>query len=1130
MRKPPPFRSVLPMALALLAHFAPIAIAQERPATNVDELVRLAERFRDELEAGRTPLYYDLLGRTTGPQGALNGTEGIELMYLREGRFPVFYETQNINAARTLSTDDVWPGGSGGLFLTGSTTALGDLSIWDGGAVRTSHNEFGGRASQEDGASTTSYHATHVAGTMIAAGVQSNARGMSYQAELACYDWNSDESEMASAAAAGMEVSNHSYGYITGWYWNGSDWYWYGDVDVSTVEDYGFGFYEDVTRAWDEIAHNAPYYTIVASAGNDRDDDGPGPGGGHYFWDPGTGGWEWSTATRNPDGGTNGYDCISWNKTAKNILSIGAVDDITGGWSQPSDVDVAYFSGWGPTDDGRIKPDFVANGISLYSTDDDNNSDYATFSGTSMASPNASGSINLLVRHYETTHGETPLASTMKAVLMQTASEAGPDDGPDYMHGWGLVHTLHGAELIAADEGTTGLIREEILADGEIHEYSITVGAGEEIRLSVAWTDPPGTPPAPAVDPADIMLVNDLDLRAESPAEAIYSPWILSPASPSSAATKGDNIRDNCEQIVQTAPSAGVYRVTVSHKGTLSSPQAYSIASSHDLTSGAPPSPPAWYDASAGLPQGNGDTRASAWADFDDDGDQDLYVVRGPGENALLVNAGGQFTDGTPAELLESGEGRSAVWADFDNDARVDLFLANDGTNRLFHNDGGGSFTDVVVPPMDDPATTVSGTWVDFDNDRKVDLFFIDDGTPTLLLRNAGVGPFVDATLPPLDYTSEPGAAAWGDFDSDGDADLYRVSRSPGDGRLLRNEGFGFFTDVTSGPLANFGVGVTALWDDFDNDLDLDLFLLNEGAGTGLFLNDGGASFSAAPWNPTLAGTARTAASGDVDFDGDLDLFIGTEMGVQLFRNDGSGAFVDATEPFLLDVTDDVRSVTLADVDADGDLDLFAGVIGQDRLFRNDVDSGNRWIHLLLVGTASNRSAIGARARVVASGMVQIREVSGGGQSSLPLEFGLGAATQVDTVEIAWPSGFTQTVTGLAAPGFHLIVEDELSTDVVAADGAAPGAFRLLPNMPNPFNPLTAIRFEIPAEARVRVAVFDVTGRRVALLADGLRPAGRFDVIWDGRDEGGRPVPSGAYFARMEGPDFTGTRKMMLVR
>ena len=161
----------------------------------------------------------------------------------------------------------------------------------------------------------------------------------------------------AFAAASGMNISNHSYGLITGWY-NSGNWYWFGDITISTVEDYGFGFYSSDAQAWDQIAYNAPYYTIAKSAGNDRNDDGPGAGGGHYVWD---GGWVWSTDTRDPDGGTDGYDCVSYSGTAKNIITVGAVDDIPGGYSVPGDVVMCSFSGWGPVDDGRIKPDIVAN-------------------------------------------------------------------------------------------------------------------------------------------------------------------------------------------------------------------------------------------------------------------------------------------------------------------------------------------------------------------------------------------------------------------------------------------------------------------------------------------------------------------------------------------------------------------------------------------------------------------------------------------------------------------------------------------------------------------------------------------------------------------------------------------------
>jgi len=574
-------------SLSILVLFGAGRALGAAPVTQSARLDSLSLAFERQLEEGRPALYYELLRSDDPPQRRLNASPDVQLMRINDRGHPLFYGVENLDAARTLSTDDVWPGGSGGFSLSGSGTALGELAVWDGGGVLTTHQELSGRATQMDSPGGTHYHSTHVAGTMIGAGVQASAKGMSFQGTLAAYDWDNDNSEMATAAGAGMNVSNHSYGYATGWYYSGGDWYWFGDISISTVEDYGFGFYSEDAEAWDEIAYNAPYYTIVKSAGNDRNDYGPGPGGGHYVYD---GGWVWSTDTRDPDGGSDGYDCISWNGTAKNILSVGAVDDIPGGYTDTSDVVMSSFSGWGPTDDGRIKPDLVANGISLYSCTNSSNSSYASYSGTSMSSPNLSGSLNLLIRHYEATHSSTtPLASTMKAVLIQTADEAGPYDGPDYMFGWGLMNTLKAAQLIEADASTEGHIIEDALANGETHEYYIDLDGLEPVRISLAWTDPPGTPPPASLNPTTLMLVNDLDLRLERVATStVYEPYVLDPSNPSDPASTGDNVRDNAEQIYLESPAAGTYLVSVTHKGTLASGQAYSIVSSAPLGTGTP--------------------------------------------------------------------------------------------------------------------------------------------------------------------------------------------------------------------------------------------------------------------------------------------------------------------------------------------------------------------------------------------------------------------------------------------------------------------------------------------------------------------------------------------------------------
>ncbi|MFH0778139.1 MAG: S8 family serine peptidase, partial [Candidatus Eisenbacteria bacterium] len=574
---------------------ASVASAGVQPRTNTTRLQDLASVFQQKSEAGRGPLYEQLLSSTEPAQRALNENPDIKLMFVDERGRPLCYQMNNFTAAKTISTNKVWPGGGYGFSLSGSGTALTRLAIWDGGGVYTIHQEFQGRVTQIDAPGSTHYHSTHVAGTMIAAGVAALAKGMSYQANLSAYEWTDDAAEMATAAGNGLNISNHSYSWTTGWYLSG-DWYWFGDTDVSTTEDYYFGFYSYYSQDWDQIAYNAPYYTIVCAAGNDRDDVGPAPGGGHWVWDNNLGDWVWSTATRDPDGGTAGYDCMSHYAVAKNIVSVGAVQDIPAGYSQPSDVIISDFSSWGPTDDGRIKPDFVANGMSLYSCTNTGTNRYLNLSGTSMSSPNLSGSLNLLVRYYESSHGgTTPRSATMKAVLVQTADEAGASTGPDYKFGWGLMNTLKAANVIAADSAAPFYIREDVLANTQRDTFYLHSGGVLPLRVTVSWTDPPGTPTAPAVDPTTLMLVNDLDVRlTHVQTSTEYFPYVLNPSNPSAHATAGDNIRDNVEQVYIASPPEGDYMVIVKHKGTLVSSQYYSLVASEKMSTAAPDlTPPA---------------------------------------------------------------------------------------------------------------------------------------------------------------------------------------------------------------------------------------------------------------------------------------------------------------------------------------------------------------------------------------------------------------------------------------------------------------------------------------------------------------------------------------------------------
>ncbi|GEM_PF-1404799 len=504
-----------------------------------------------------------------------------------ENGFPIYYKTTNLSSAKTISVNKVWPGGSLGFGLTGVTDTLGE---WDGGGVKTTHQEFGGRVLSTQG--TLSGHSTHVAGTIMASGLYANAKGMAYEAYLKTYDWNNDFSEMATAAAGGMRVSNHSYGLVAGWEYHEEEnppWFWYGDTSLDWDEDFKFGYYSTDTRGWDDIAYNAPYYLMVNAAGNDR---GDGPLGVVQHKIFAAGAWRQVSGARLLDGGSSGYDCLPTESCGKNILTVGAVGNLANGYTTPGLVKMSSYSSWGPTDDGRIKPDVVATGDTVYSTLETANNAYGYMSGTSMAAPSVTGSVGLLLQQYRLMHGNNQiLSSTMKGLLINTADETGSYTGPDYQYGWGQVNTAKAVQLMKQDstDGYESHILVRTLTNGSVFEIPLSMNGSTPLKATLCWTDPPGTPPPVSLDNPALMLVNDLDMRViQNVNQTTNYPWVLNPSLPASAPTRADNFRDNVEGLYISAPAKGTYVLRISHKGTLSGgAQAFSLIISGNTTIGA---------------------------------------------------------------------------------------------------------------------------------------------------------------------------------------------------------------------------------------------------------------------------------------------------------------------------------------------------------------------------------------------------------------------------------------------------------------------------------------------------------------------------------------------------------------
>ena len=547
-----------------------------RSQTNVEKLEKLSSKWekRYEKEYRRAVK----AARKNGWPIRKESEDGtiIEIYRLDEKGNPVYRTTENDDAATSTQTDQLHSGGSSGLNLEGKQMTIGE---WDGGATRLTHEQLNGRATQADGATSLSNHATHVAGTLVGDGTPvSSAKGMAPQANLDAHDWGNDNSEMATAAANGLLISNHSYGTIAGWRVSSGSYSWWGDFSKSTSEDENFGQYNFSARSWDIIAENAPYYLIVKSAGNDRNDQPPPVGtsytngGSTYTYNPSTN----PNRSPGPDGGINGYDCIATTGNAKNILTVGATNDVTN-YSGASSVSMSSFSGWGPTDDGRIKPDICGNGVGLYSSTAGSNSSYSSFSGTSMSGPNVAGSMLLLQEHYMNLHGDTAmLAATLKGLVIHTAREAGSNPGPDYSYGWGLLSTRDAADVISEDSINPSVITERTLQNNSSLSFQFKALGSKPIRATICWTDPAGNS-TNVHDNSSSRLVNDLDLRI-SDSSSTFQPYVLNPGSPAAAATNGDNTRDNVEHIYIANPVAGkTYTVTVNHKGTLANPQDYSL-------------------------------------------------------------------------------------------------------------------------------------------------------------------------------------------------------------------------------------------------------------------------------------------------------------------------------------------------------------------------------------------------------------------------------------------------------------------------------------------------------------------------------------------------------------------------
>ncbi|MCZ7639943.1 MAG: CRTAC1 family protein [Verrucomicrobia bacterium] len=435
----------------------------------------------------------------------------------------------------------------------------------------------------------------------------------------------------------------------------------------------------------------------------------------------------------------------------------------------------------------------------------------------------------------------------------------------------------------------------------------------------------------------------------------------------------------------------------------------------------------------------------AAWGDADGDGFADLYVAR-QGSAVLYRNdQDGTFTALTNGPFPPGPEPwTSGAWADFDNDGRQDLLTTRFGRlPLLYFNEGDGSFSPLEVARCLNWGIAVA----DYNQDGLLDLLLSTGVTAgssgvCMLFRNNGDRTFTRMTAlqeaGPIVSAPNFGAASWGDYDDDGLMDAFSPYFS-GTSSVFHNQGNGLFSSAMSQVRKNAQI-IAGAWGDYDNDGNLDLCAAAWNGRTEVYRNLGSGEFQAAAVGPEIRGDFSSSSWADYDNDGFLDLFLAGADNL-LLHNDGTGSFTRMTVGSI-PTENPVGGASLSysalwfDYDNDGFLDLYVSNGDDPRatktanFFYHNNGNENRWLQVRLVGTVSNRDAVGAKVRVRAiydrQWRWQRRDITGGdgyNGNHRYAHFGLSNARGADIVRIEWPSGTIQELRNVPANQILTVTE-----------------------------------------------------------------------------------------------------------
>ena len=534
------------------------------------------------------------------------------------------------------------------------------------------------------------------------------------------------------------------------------------------------------------------------------------------------------------------------------------------------------------------------------------------------------------------------------------------------------------------------------------------------------------------------------------------------------------------------------------------------------------------------------------WCDIDNDRDLDIaFSNQNSGGFWLYRNDDSVFTDITSQAGLSGLTAYRIIWAEVTGDTFSDLIVRTwDSGQKLYKNDGNNHFTDITS------SSGVTGLVVsaaDFDNNGATDLLSLTDSSCYILYNN-GAGVFTPSQF--ISYSNDFQCAVCFDYNLDGKIDIYLGTYGDNPNKLFENLGNDSFVDVTSqaGVSWNGGTsGITA--GDYDNDGFIDLYLGNTSSpGCKLFHNNGNGTFSDVTSSAGVTGytDTRTAAFVDYNNDGLLDIFVSNHdfynYSNQMYRNNGNGTFTDVGAQLHLSGQwmGDYFGTAWGDFNNDGAIDLFAvGHIDKYVLFRNDNCPGN-YLNVRLIGTVSNYNGIGALIKLWTGSICLTRSIiAGEGMHdfhSLPVEFGLGNNTFIDSLIVNWPSGIVQRFDSILVNQFITIVEGATAIFHKNTIQSKNGCLSVMV-YPNPFTTKTVIKFQILCVGEKTnvynlipgtLNIYDVSGKLVKQFV--IHDLRLTNVTWDGMDKENNILSNGVYFCTVTTSTVKRTIKLLLIR